>query len=863
MSWTRDLARTQLNNGLTAIIQRAPSAPVVAVVTHVRAGYFDEPDEWVGIAHVLEHMYFKGTARRGPQAIARETQEVGGYINAGTIYDKTVYYTVLPSSDGGLGQALDIQSDALRNAAIDADELSRELEVIIQEAMRKMDTPAAVTQETLFQLLFQTHRIRRWRIGDEEGLRRLTRDDLVAYYETRYTPDRTIISVVGDLDVSETLELVDRFYGDWNRTPGKFDRSPAETGPVTPAIRFLTGDVKRPRAALGWRTVDPLHADAPSLDVAADILGSGRGSHLYRHLRRSGIATSTSAGHYTPTEVGVFSIDLEADPSSFSQAVTEAVRRIGALRQGAATDEDIERVRALLQTQWLGRFESMEGRATMLCEAEALGGLHLLDEFYQQVMSVDRDDVVAAAERYLDPEATCVVALSPEDSPASIANTWSNGTSTAVEAPAVVRQLDVSDAPSHNGSAQEVASGIFVIAHDTSDLIIRAKHGTGLVRFGVHFAGIPTLETRANAGLSSLVTRCAVRGASGLSGEELAQAFERLGGRLASAIHADHMGWWVTVPAEHAGMAAHLVRAVAEHPNLDGAEVEIERRLLASDARRAQDDMFGYPIDRVLGEAFGDHAYGFPTTGFPDSVERITVAEVQEWARRLTRTKPVVVAVGDLGLGAMRRAMAPLLEWPSAIDGATHAPLPARATHAHEDRKKEQTALAMAFPAFPFESPERYALSITASVLSGLAGRLFDELRERRCLAYTVGAFPWLGRYAGLMLSYIATSPEREDEARSAMLSELRRLVDDPPDEAELNRAKQYTAGSVEMRQQRGRSMADEVLHAWMKGAIETVPEQASRLRAVTQQQVVEVASRVFLGEQRAEFVVRGVPKDN
>ena len=290
---------------------------------------------------------------------------------------------------------------------------------------------------------------------------------------------------------------------------------------------------------------------------------------------------------------------------------------------------------------------------------------------------------------------------------------------------------------------------------------------------------------------------------------------------------------------------------------------EIERRLLASDARRAQDDMFGYPIDRVLGEAFGDHAYGFPTTGFPDSVERITVAEVQEWARRLTRTKPVVVAVGDLGLGAMRRAMAPLLEWPSAIDGATHAPLPARATHAHEDRKKEQTALAMAFPAFPFESPERYTLSITASVLSGLAGRLFDELRERRSLAYTVGAFPWLGRYAGLMLSYIATSPEREDEARSAMLSELRRLVDDPPDEAELNRAKQYTAGSVEMRQQRGRSMADEVLHAWMKGAIETVPEQASRLRAVTQQQVVEVASRVFLGEQRAEFVVRGVPKDN
>ena len=863
MSWTRELVRTQLDNGLTAIVQRAPSAPVVAVVTHVKAGYFDEPDEWVGIAHVLEHMYFKGTARRGPQAIARETQEVGGYINAGTIYDKTVYYTVLPSSGGGLRKALDVQSDALRNAAIDADELSRELEVIIQEAKRKKDTPAAVTQETLFQLLFRTHRIRRWRIGEEEGLRRLTRADVVTYYESRYTPNRTIISVVGDLDVSETLELVDHFYGDWKRSARQFDGSPSETAPVAPAIRVLTGDVRRPRATLGWRTVDALHSDAPSLDVAADVVGSGRGSHLYRHLRRSGIATSTSADHYPPTEVGVFSLGLEADAATFSQAVDEAVRRTGALRQGAATDVDIERVRALMQTQWLGRFESMEGRATMLCEAEALGGVHLLDEFYRQLMSVNRDDVARVADRYLDPEATCVVAFSPDDSPVSIANTWSNGVSAGIEAPAVVRKLDASDAAPPNGRAQEVASGIFRIAHDTSDLIMREKRGTGLVRFGLHFAGIPTSETRANAGLSSLVARCAVRGAAGLSGDELAQAFERLGGRLASAISADHMGWWVSVPAEHAGTAAHLVRAVAERPNLDDAEVEIERRLLASDARRAQDDMFGYPIDRVLGEAFGDHAYGLPTTGFPDSVERLTVSEVHEWARRMTRTKPVVVAVGDLGLEAMGRAMAPLLEWSCATAGATHTLPSAHATHSHEERKKEQTALAMAFPAFPFESPERYALSITASVLSGLAGRLFDELRERRSLAYTVVAFPWLGRYAGMMLSYIATSPEREDEARGAMLDELRRLVDEPPDDEELDRAKNYTAGSVEMRQQSGRAMADAVLQAWMKGSIETLPEQADRLRAVTQREVIEVASRVFLNDQRAEFVVRGIPKDD
>src|SRR5690606_23167191 len=115
-----------------------------------------EPDEIVGISHVLEHLYFKGTARRAAGEIARETKGVGGYLNAGTIYDHTSYYTVLPSD--ALEQALDIQSDALLHSASDEGELAKELQVIIQEAKRKLDNPAAVAQETLFELLFDQHR---------------------------------------------------------------------------------------------------------------------------------------------------------------------------------------------------------------------------------------------------------------------------------------------------------------------------------------------------------------------------------------------------------------------------------------------------------------------------------------------------------------------------------------------------------------------------------------------------------------------------------------------------------------------------------------------------------------------------------
>src|SRR5918999_5981851 len=202
--WTKDVHREVLPNGLTLLVQPDHSAPVVAVVTHVKAGFFDEPDHWAGISHVLEHMFFKGTPRRGVGQIARETKAAGGYLNASTSYDHTTYFTVLPAS--ALAAALDVQSDALRNSVIDPGELARELRVIIEEAKRKLDTPSSVAYETLYEVMFDRHRIRRWRIGREEALARLTRDDLWAYYQSRYVPERTIVSIVGAVDPARALE---------------------------------------------------------------------------------------------------------------------------------------------------------------------------------------------------------------------------------------------------------------------------------------------------------------------------------------------------------------------------------------------------------------------------------------------------------------------------------------------------------------------------------------------------------------------------------------------------------------------------------------------------------------------------------
>src|SRR5688500_9293854 len=409
--WTAGVRKELLPNGLTLLVQADPSAPVVAVVTHVQAGFFDEPDRWTGISHVLEHMFFKGTPRRGVGAIARETKSAGGYLNASTSYDHTSYFTVLPASN--FASALDIQSDALRNAVLDGEELARELQVIIQEAKRKLDTPAAVAYETLHEVMFDRHRIRRWRIGHEEQLARLTRDDLQAYYRSRYVPERTIVSIVGAVDRERALALAREAYGDWSPAPAAEDRSPEEPERCQVRARTLRGDVSQAELVLGWRAVPPLHADAPALDLAAAVLGSGRGSWLYRALREPGIVTWVAAHNYAPTELGVFSVSAELRPERLDAAlggVAEGVSRLALVGPGA---EELERARTLVRARWARRLESMEGRASALAAAEALEDVELLDREYALLGEIGPTEVREAAARHLSPETVAGVVYLP------------------------------------------------------------------------------------------------------------------------------------------------------------------------------------------------------------------------------------------------------------------------------------------------------------------------------------------------------------------------------------------------------------------------------------------------------------------
>jgi zinc protease len=623
--------------------------------------------------------------------------------------------------------------------------------------------------------------------------------------------------------------------------------------------------VAQAELAVGWRSVPPLHPDAAPLDLAAAVLAAGRGSWLYRSLRETGIATGVAAYNYSPTELGVFGItaDLEAERVPVALAgIAEATAR---LALSGPSDADVERAKTLLLARWARRLEAMEGRASALAAAEALGGVEILDQEYAALAAATADDVRRVAARYLAPDSVSAVAYLPRDRGAdltadALAQTFavtplrtSNGVAARAPAPAP---------PRATGAGRREAEVLHVPLPGV-DLLVRRKVGVPLVTLGVYAPRL-AFDPPALAGLGTLGARSALRGAGGMDAAELAFAAERLGGTLSPSVGVDWLGYGTAVLAERLAEAGALLDVVYREPALADADIAVERELMAVEATQLVDDMFRYPFQLAFGAAFGDVGYGLPNAGVPETLATITAADVRRWhAETLLAPRPVVVAVGDVEPERAAETLAGVFgSHPGRAAGASFAPavwaLDSVPLERVVLREKAQTALAMVFRGPNRRAPERTAAEVWSAIASGLGGRLFEALRDRRSLAYTVVASAWQKGRAGALVTYIATAPEREEEARTAMLAELERFVHEPVRDVELRQAVNYLAGQAEVRRQSGGALAGEIVEAWLVGeGLAELADPAARYRTITAEAVQDVARRYLQGARRAEGIVR------
>ena len=850
------------------VLARRKRSGVVAIVTYVRAGYFDEPDEISGIAHVLEHMYFKGTPTRGVGEIARSTKASGGILNAATIYDHTHYYTVLPAS--GFAAGLDIQADAYANSLVDGGELARELEVIVEEAKRKADTPTAVATETLFALLHDSHRIRRWRIGREPGLRALTREHVNAFYRNYYRPGNTVLAIVGDVDPEEAIAAAAARYGAIADAPVARTPGPVEPPPRDAALRYLelNGDVQQSEVLLGWRTPALAHPDTPVIDLITAILSGGRASRLYRAVRDRRLASSIHAWNYTPTELGVFLVHATARPERAHSALRASWDQVRRVRDGEVQQAEVERARRMVSSQWMRQLETADGQANHLASWELDGRWERGSEYLDAMLAADPRTVAEAANRWLAAERAALLVYRP-----------SNATPFAADAAEATALLDgdrpdpveavVISAPSavvHSGArawrleSRDAGVSVYRTAAGVPLLVQHADAPVAHLGWFVHGGAIT--EGVEASGITSLMARTALRGTERRTAKQIAEDVEFAGGALGSSAGVDSVQWTISVPTSRLADAAEILADVVQRPAFRNDAVESERAVALAEIAAIRDDMYRWPVRMATEAAWADHPYGRSVLGAEASVGRMGSTALKDWHESVAvAARGVLVCVADADpddvAAAVARRFTDLAERPAP---SVAAPAwPAVGSERAESRDKAQSALALLFPGPARDDDSRFAAMILAGVASGLGGRFFEELRDRQSLAYTVLVAPVIRQRAGAFLAYIAMSPEKEEAARAGLLAQFARMGTEPVTPRELAQAQTFAVGSNAIRREAAASVMGDLADAWLFGtSIAEIGEYEERIRAVTAADIQAVAQRCFDPARRVEGLIRG-----
>ena len=297
---------TTLENGLTIIVREDHNAPVVSAQAWCATGSIHEgPWLGAGLSHVLEHMLFKGTTTRAGSRIDQEVQEAGGYMNAYTSFDRTVYHIDVPNT--GAVTAIDILCDIMQHATLPPDDLAKELDVIRREMDMGQDDPGRRAGRRLFESAYTKSPYRFTIIGYLDIFNELKPENIRDYYTEKYAPNNVFYVVAGDVKNDEVVAQIKAAYA-----KTKSRAMPPVVLPLEPKQTAAREIIEEANVELGhvhfaWHIPELRHADVPVLDVLAVLLGSGRSSRLFQQVReRQGVVHHVDAWTYSPGLPGTF-----------------------------------------------------------------------------------------------------------------------------------------------------------------------------------------------------------------------------------------------------------------------------------------------------------------------------------------------------------------------------------------------------------------------------------------------------------------------------------------------------------------------------------------------------------------------------
>ncbi len=851
------LTHFRLENGLDVLVNEDHARKVAALQLWVKVGSADEQPAERGISHLIEHMAFKGTERRGVGEIAAEVEALGGDINAYTSWDETVFHITVPSN--ATDQGLDILLDAVLRPVIDEKELAKEKQVVLEEILEGTERPSTKSFKLLFETAYVRSPYKYPIIGYKEIVEKISRDDVLAFRKKWYVPENMFLLIVGDVDPSKMRAEVERLTADL--TPRGFFRGPRSQEPVQKEIRSSLVRDENARETwlyMAYHIPSIKGNDVNALDLTGDILGDRENSRLVRVLKKEkGLVNSISSYALTPKDPGVMVIAATLDSKNLKPATRAIMEQIALLAKQPPSAEELEQAKIHIESQHIYARETVQGMARSIGNFNADLGDPFYEEKYLKLnANVTAKQISQVAAKYLTVPNVTVSVLAPEDDTKNL----------RIEDLTDIIASFEGQAPSKLALASSDKDVLVDTLPNGMKVVLVSDDSNPVVSFRVAHLGGKRFENKDDEGIMNFIARMLNKGAAGMTEEDILRKVDSMGGRLSGFSGYDSFGLSANFFSRNTNEGLRLLAQIHTNPSFPEDKLERERQLIVNRIETEPDRPVTYTITKLVSEVFPHHPYGYDKEGTLATVAGFNRDDLKRvYDLYSVSSNTVITGVGQLDLQKTRDLINELfgnippkdLDIPEIPDEEALSRVREKVIRI----PRAKTHIAVGFRGTTLSEQDRYSMDVLNNILAGQGGRLFVQLRDKESLAYIVTSFVRPGLDPGVFALYIACDSSKSEQAVAGLFREIKRIRESQVSEEELQHSIANLAGNHLISLQSSWSRAENrALNVIYGLGYDFDTEYIKNIHKVTAKEVLDVA-RKYLDPDRCA-IVKIVPDD-
>lgn len=832
--WAASAQMFKLDNGQTVVIQEVKNNPIVTIDTWIKTGSIDEDDSNNGVAHFLEHLFFKGTKNHESGEFDQILETKGAITNAATSKDFTHYYVTIPSKDFDL--AMELHGDMMLHPLIPRNEMEKERKVVLEEINKDLVSPTRILQENLNSMMYTTHPYKRKVIGRSDVIETITRDQVLNFYNAHYSPSNMITIVVGDVDTNHALERIKEvFNAEYKKQTKTIYQKESQLTSQQKKVEYIK--TESGYMVIGFRGTPINDNDSYALDVLSTILGDGRSSVLNQVLKeKKRLAFSVDAGNSTFRDDGIFYISASFEPEKCKQVQSAIFDEIKNIQGKGVSDEQLSLAKNIIERNTYYSRESITNIATEIGYTMALtNDIKFYDTYLDKIKSVSKDEVKRVANKYLGENRSAVSIILPESS----------------------KNIPVTNKIQNLGTAELVSESNGTQKYHLSDgatMLYTPNSSNDIIAISIYAKGGQLLDKI--AGTANLTAATMMKGTKNYTSLELSQVLEDNGIKIVPSVGADAFSITVLTTKDEYDKTMELLNEVVNNAIFDDYEIEKLKSDKLSAIKTNKDVPIKQAIEEYRDMIYKNTPYSISSKVLEKNIQNIKKSDIIEYYNKIFNPKNIVISINgnidkDKTIQDLNKIFEPKAD-SQTFDYKTYDSKIPRITTPRTNTIKMPTETAWILLGWQTDgvlSEKDYAtLQVIDSILgTGMSSRLFKELREQEGLAYQLGTGYSPNVLRGSFMMYIGTNPATLEKSKQGLFSEIEKLKTEYVGDKELKDAKEKLIGNYVIGLETNLDKASNI--GWYETSTrgyEFKEKYVDLINSVTDADIIEVANKYF-----------------